>query len=140
MARKVSQYQVQDEGRDFGKVFQIREMACTQAEKWALRAFLAIAKSGIELPDGAETAGFAGIATMGLTMVGKLPYEDAVPLLDEMFTCVQVLPNPSDLSVTRNLVEGDIEEVATRIKLRIAIFKLHADFSKAAAPSTLAQA
>lgn len=144
MARKIIDYRVEDEGRDFGKLFEIREMPCTQAEKWALRAFLAMANSGIELPPGleddAKEAGFAAIASMGLSMIGKLPYAEAAPLFDEMFTCVRIKPDPGNRSIVRDLVEDDIEEVKTRVKLRMAIFKLHADFSKAAAPSTLAQA
>lgn len=140
MARKVSIYTVQDAGRDLGKVFQLREMPCSQAEKWALRVFLAVASNGIELPEGAETSGFAGIAAMGLSLIGKLPYDQAEPLLDEMFTCIQIMPNPGDRNVVRSLIDDDIEEVKTRIKLRVEVFKLHADFSKAVAPLTSAQA
>ncbi|WP_277963901.1 hypothetical protein [Pseudomonas sp. RIT-To-2] len=140
MARKTIEYRVEDEGRDFGKLFELREMPCTQAEKWALRVFLAVASNGIELPDDVANAGFAAIAAMGLGLIGKLPYKDAEPLLDEMFTCVRIKPDPGNRGVVRDLVEDDIEEVKTRVKIRMAVFKLHADFSKAAAPSTLAQA
>ncbi|NWC11938.1 hypothetical protein HX776_24430 [Pseudomonas agarici] len=140
MARKVSQYTVQNEGRDLGKTFQITEMPSGQAEEWALRAFLAMIKEGIELPDDFMGAGMAGLARMGFTFVGKLPFDTAKLLLDEMFQCVQIMPNPNDKSVVRNLIADDIEEVATRVKLRLAIWKLHVDFSKAVAPSTSAQA
>lgn len=136
MARKVIQYRVQDAGRDQGKVFILREMPASQAEKWAIRAFLAAAASGIDLPAGAAQAGFAGIAQAGLALLGKIPYDAAEPLLDEMLGCVSILPNPGNPNVQRGLIEDDIEEISTRLKLRTAVFKLHADFSTAAAPST----
>lgn len=136
MARKVLQYQVKDAGRDQGKAFLLKEMPASQAEKWALRAFLAMASNGIELPEGVEHTGFAGIAQMGLSMIGKLPYADAEPLLDEMMSCVLYIPSPNNPGVSRALIEDDIEEVATRLKLRVAVFKLHADFSNAGALST----
>lgn len=140
MARKTAQYRVEDEGRDKGKVFLLREMPATQGERWALRAFLAMAKNGVELPEGASEAGFAGLASYGLSLIGKLPFADADALMDEMFQCVTIIPDPAKTDFARSLVEDDIEEIATRVKLRIAVFKLHADFSKAAAPSTSAPA
>ncbi|PTQ70292.1 hypothetical protein [Pseudomonas sp. GV071] len=140
MARKTRQYTITSAGRDQGKSFQLLEMPASQAEKWAIRAVLAMIKEGIELPDGIESAGFAGLARLGLAFIGKLPYEVAEPLLDEMFQCVRMLPNSNDKSVVRDLVESDIEEVASRLKLRLEVWKLHADFSAAAASSTLAHA
>lgn len=139
MARKTLQYVVDDEGRDKGKVFLLEEMPASKSERWALRAFLAMAKNGVELPDGIEEAGFAGLSSYGLSLIGKLPFEDADVLMEEVFGCVKILPDPSK-DFARNLVEDDIEEIATRVKLRVAVFKLHADFSKAAARSTSAQA
>jgi|SRR6185312_11470601 len=139
MARKESKYRVEDEGRDQGKVFLLREMPASQAERWALRAFLAVSRSGIELPEEATKAGFAGLASYGLTLIGKLPFDEAEVLMEEMFGCVSRIPEPSKSDFSRSLVEDDIEEVSTRVKLRIAVFKLHADFSKAATPSTPAQ-
>jgi hypothetical protein len=139
MARKTSRFTVTDEGRDKGKVFLLQEMPASLGERWAARAFLAMAQNGIELPDGMQDAGFAGLASYGLTMIGKLPFEIADVLMEEMFRCIQIIPDPSK-DFARSLVEDDIEEIGTRVKLRIAVFKLHADFSKAAAPSISAQA
>lgn len=136
MARKTLIYTVQDEGRDFSKSFLITEMAASQAERWAIRAFLAIAKGGIELPDGIEHTGMAGLAKVGLGMLMQIPFEMAEPLLDEMMTCVQFLPHATNHSVKRPLMEDDIEEVATRIKIRKEIFGLHVNFSPAGAKST----
>lgn len=138
MARKSAQFTVTDAGRDNGKVFLLREMPASDAERWALRAFLAMSKHGVEIPDGLAESGFGGLASYGLSLVGKLPFDDAEVLMEKMFECVSIIPSPANPNLTRGLVEDDIEEVATRVKLRVAVFKLHADFSKAAAPSTSA--
>lgn len=129
MARRILTVQIEDAGRDKGKVFIITEMPATQAEKWAIRAFLAMGRSGIELPEGIEHTGFAGIAKLGLSLVCKVPFDDAESLMDEMFSCVQVQPNPANPAIVRPLVEDDIEEIQTRLKLRAEVFKLHANFS-----------
>lgn len=133
MARKELYYTVEDKGRDNGKVFYIREMSATQAEWWAIRAILAMANNGINLPDNLSDMGMAGMAKVGLEMVAKIPPEDARPLLDELMKCVQAVPNPDDLNIKRPLIDDDTEEVITRLKLRGEVFKLHVDFLTAAA-------
>ncbi len=129
--RKTLQMAIKDEGRDYGKVFLIREMPASQAEKWAIRGFLAMGKNGIEFPQELMDTGVAGIARARLEMLCKLPFDEAEVLLDEMMQCVSIMPNPTNPDVTRSLVEDDIEEIATRILLRIETFKLHAGFSSA---------
>lgn len=133
MARKELYYTVEDKGRDNGKKFYIREMSATQAEWWAIRAILAMANNGINLPDNLSDMGMAGMAKVGLEMVAKIPPDDARPLLDELMKCVQAVPNPDDQSIKRPLIDDDTEEVITRLKLRGEVFKLHVDFLTAAA-------
>ncbi|EMM0835468.1 hypothetical protein RVV06_001456 [Enterobacter ludwigii] len=133
MARKELYYTVEDKGRDNGKKFYIREMSATQAEWWAIRAILAMANNGINLPDNLSDMGMAGMAKVGLEMVAKIPPEDARPLLDELMKCVQAVPNPADQNIKRPLIDDDTEEVMTRLKLRGEVFKLHVDFLTAAA-------
>ena len=135
MARKTLQYTVQDEGRDKGKVFVITEMSASQAESWASRAILALMAGGVELPEGFDRFGMAGIAELGIKALARLKWEDAQPLLDEMWACVQILPNPAKPNIIRALIEEDIEEVATRVKLRMEIWSLHVGFSRADAKS-----
>ena len=48
--------------RDNGKTFILTEMNAYQRQDWALRALLALAASGAQLPDGALTTGWAGLA------------------------------------------------------------------------------
>ena len=132
MARKEQTYTVTDEGRDKGKNFVLREMPASQAERWAIRVILAMGKSGVEIPDHLAAQGMSGLAAIGLMNLPRIPFADADPLLAEMMDCVQ----RQEASVTRPLVEDDIEEVATRFKLRRAIFELHLGFFAPADPST----
>jgi hypothetical protein len=135
--RKSLTITIEDEGRDKGKVFHITELSAFQAEQWATRAFLALARSGVEIPDGIETAGFAGIAHLGIKALAKIQYEDAAPLLSEMLTCVSIIPDPARPSVMRSDIENDIEEVRTLIQLRREVLDLHMGFSTPVTASTL---
>jgi len=130
MARKTETIVIEDEGRDKGKVFVITELSSYAAEKWALRALLALTKAGFELPDGAQSAGMAGMASVGFEALGNLDFDVAEPLLDEMWQCIKF--KPSEGAMPRAVLQGDngdIEEVKTRISLRMAVFKLHVGFS-----------
>ena len=135
--RKTKIVTIEAENRDKGKTFLLTEMSAAQAEKWAARAFLALAKSGAELPAGAADAGLAGVATAGLAALSGLDWELAEPLLDEMFRCIQIQPDPiKHPRFTRALTEEDTEEVMTRITLRKELLELHLGFSLAAKLST----
>lgn len=132
--RKTLKIVIDADGRDNGKAFLLTEMAASKAEKWAARAFFALSRSGIDIPEDIEKAGMAGIATLGLKALGGIHDDDAIRLMDEMFECVQF--QPADARVpARDLLEDDIEEVATRLKLRMDILELHTGFSLAAALS-----
>lgn len=136
MGRKTLVVEITDEGRDKGKNFIITEMSASQAEKWAMRAFLALMEAGVEVPDGIFSMGFAGIAVWGIQALGGLSWEKTEPLMDEMWECLSFLPDPKVPKVTRRLVEDDVEEVKTRMTLRKQIIALHTDFFTAAANST----
>lgn len=133
MARKEIYHTVETKGRDKGKMFFITEMPASQAEWWAIRAGMAMAKGGVNLPDNFSDLGMAGMAKVGLEMVARIPPEEARPLLDELMSCVQCVPNAADKSIKRQLIESDIEEVSTRLKIRAEVLKLHVDFLTAAA-------
>ncbi|MGD9424009.1 hypothetical protein ACLHDD_02270 [Pantoea sp. NSTU24] len=132
MARKEIYY-TETKGRDAGKVFYIREMSATQAEWWAIRAGMAMARSGVDLPENFADMGIAAMAGTGLKMVSQIPPAEAKPLLDELMECVQCVPDASNQNIKRRLIDDDIEEIATRLKLRAEVFKLHVDFFQAAA-------
>lgn len=140
MARKTKVY-IAEAGRDAGKQYLITEMPSAQAESWALRAFLALANSGIELPEEITDMGMEGIASLGIQAIAKLRWEDAKPLLDEMMGCVKVMPDPSKPAIVRPIIEEseDIEELATYLMIRKEVFTLHVDFFDAVKSPTSAQ-
>lgn len=131
--RKTEKLTIQEEGRDKGKTFVLTEMPADQAERWAIRALLALTNSGAVIPDGGTEAGMAGIAAMGFEALGRLPFEAVEPLLDEMFDCVRYEHKHG--APLQKIIPGDgsqIEEVRTRLNLRVALFRLHTGFSTAA--------
>jgi hypothetical protein len=131
--RKTKDVTIAAEGRDTGKIFRLTEMPAAQAEAWAIRAFLAMASSGIDIPEEIGQAGMAGIAQFGIKAMAGVTWELAKPLMDEMFECVQVVPDKSKPKVARGLVDTDIEEVKTRLTLRKEILALHTGFFSPAA-------
>lgn len=124
MARKESTF-VAESGRDKGKQFIITEMSASQAENWALQVILAVGNAGIDIPDGLAEQGMSGLMAVGYMNLLKIPFDAAKPLLDDMMTCVQIMPS---MNIKRALIEDDIEEVTTRLQLRKAIWSLHMDF------------
>ncbi len=133
MARKEIYYTEKAKGRDEGKVFFIKEMSASQAEWWAIRAGLAMAKNGVTLPENFADMGMAAMATTGLSMVAKIPADEAKPLLAELMECVQIVPDASNTAIKRRPDDEDIEEIATRLKLRAEVFKLHVAFFQSVA-------
>lgn len=132
-------------GRDRWKQFLITEMPASRAEKWAARAFLALAHAGVELPDEVRSAGMAALAVVGLRALAGVSFAEAEPLMDEMMECVQAHALPEaegapakPLAMPRSLVENDIEEVATRALLKAEVFEVHTGFSMRDAISTSA--
>lgn len=137
MARKTANVTIEDAGRDQGKVFILTELPASKAEAWAYRALLALIAGGVEVPDGFQNMGMAGMAEIGIRALSSLKWEVAEPLLAEMWECVRIIPDPSKPQIVRNLIEEDVEEITTRLKLRAEVWALHADFLKAVAPSLM---
>jgi len=111
--------------RDFGKSFKITEMAAIQGEEWAMRALFAMGKANVDIPPEMLMLGWQAVAFAGLRALIAAPWPEAKPLLDEMMGCVQ----RQEAVAPRPLIDGDIEEIATRVWLRDEVFKLHANFS-----------
>lgn len=133
--RKTSTVVIEEEGRDRGKIFVIREAPAARAERWATRALLMLARSGVQLPESAVGAGWAGMAYLGFQALAKIDYSDVQPLLDEMWECVSVRPDAKS-PVTRPIFWGnsdgegsDFEEISTMLRVRREVFEIHAGFS-----------
>lgn len=136
MARKILTLKIDAAGRDNGKVFVLTEMPARAAHSWATRALFAVMNAGVEIPDDLTAGGMAGIAAIGLQALGRVPSAVAEPLLNELLTCVDAMPNPGNPAITRRLIDDDVEEVATLFRLQKEVLALHVDFFTAASPRT----
>lgn len=131
--RKTKTVAIEMEGRDKGKQYVLTEMSALAAEKWAARALLALSHAGVQVPEDVESAGMAHLAAFSMQALNMARWDELEPLLDEMLTCVQYVPDPSHPNFSRPVsAEGDIEEVQTILYLRAEVFDLHTGFSIAA--------
>lgn len=127
MARKTKDITI-DSGRDAGKSFRITEMPILQADKWAQRAIFAIARAGVDTSSINMNGGMLEMARLALDVVGKIDPEVGGDLLDELLSCVQIIPTGG---VPRSLViDSDIEDIKTLFVLRKEVLALHIDFLK----------
>lgn len=134
MARKTSRVTITAEGRDEGKTFVLTELPADQAEKWAIRALLALAQSGATVSTEAMQAGMAGLAAMGVQALAGVRWDTLEPLLDEMLPCIKYVhaTGATKTPIAQDIMPGEnsqIEEVATRMTLRFALWELHLGFS-----------
>lgn len=132
MARRTVTVTITAEGRDTGKAFLLTEMPASQAEEWGAKTMNCISKAMGGFPDALLQAGLSGLTAVMISAFARSNWTDIKPLLDEMFTCIRIIPDPSKPSVTRALVETDIEDVGTRLKLREEVLGLHLNFFKPA--------
>lgn len=128
MARKIVEVPIQDENRDKGKVFVITEMSSEQVESWGMRVLLALVGSNVNVPEDFAELGMAGLAEYGLRALASLKWQDAEPLLKEMFSGIQIRADRTKPHIIRDMWDADIEEVSTRLKLRAEWWKMHTDF------------
>lgn len=134
MARKTKMYVVPinpdgKDNRDVGKAFRITEMSAYDAEVWAQRALLAMAQSGVPISEEVIRAGLGAVTAVGLRALLTMGFADARPLLDEMMTCVEFIPDRSKADIARRPDAEDIEELSTLLALRAEVVELHTGFS-----------
>lgn len=137
MARQTKVVVIDSEGRDKGKVFVVTELPARQAQRLATRAFIAMARAGIEIPEEISQLGVAGIIQIGIQTLARMSFEEADAISNELLACVQIRPSPS---VTRPLIDhstegDDIEEVVTRFRLIKEVYELHTSFFFPGVPS-----
>ena len=126
MALKTKQITI-EHGRDKGRVFLITEMSAAHADHWAMRALIALANGGVDLGGLSPQQGMMGMAGVALDALGRLKADDAIPLLNELLDCVQIIPEggqPRPLNMDFN----DVEDFTTLWRLRKEVFALHTDF------------
>lgn len=134
--RKENYITIVEEGRDKGKMFKITEASAIQADKWGVRAMLALNRNGAQIPDEIMKLGLIGVLVVGVHKLRGVLWSDLEPLLDEMMSCIMMVPTPSRMDVVRKLMDEDIEEVSTLSTLRKEVFSLHTGFSQPVAPQT----
>lgn len=129
MAEKFRIVKIVD-GEDKGKVFRIEKMHAEPLEDWAFRAFLAAARSKVDIPPEIVAGGLAGMVEYGFKgLFSQLHIDELRPLLAEMFECIQIISDPAHPEFSRPLHPDDIETVSTRLKLRKEWIELHTGFS-----------
>jgi hypothetical protein len=136
MALKTKQITIEN-GRDKGRVFLITEMSAAHADNWAMRALIALANGGVDLGDLSPQQGMMGMVRVALDALGRLKADDAIPLLNELLDCVQIIPEggqPRPLNMDFN----DVEDFTTLWRLRKEVFALHTDFLQHAFGKTTA--
>lgn len=134
MSRKTALWTVKDAGRDQGKSFYITEMSAAAGEDWALRAILALMQANVDVPEDAIQLGMAALAEIGLCKLSQIPHHILKTLLQELMDCVKFVPDINRAHVQLDLIEENIEEIATRAKLKWEVLRLHVDFSEAVEP------
>ena len=126
MALKTKQITI-EYGRDKGRVFLITEMSAAHADNWAMRALIALANGGVDLGGLSPQQGMMGMAGVALDALGRLKADDAIPLLNELLDCVQIIPEggrptPVEYGLQRR---GRLYHLW---RLRKEVFALHTDF------------
>jgi len=123
--------------RDNGKTFILTEMDAYSGQDWALRALLALAASGVTLPDDAMSGGWSGLAQFGITALLQAPYAALRPLLDEMLRQAKYEHKPGQpLQAITPGPNCCIEEIKTFLTIHKALFFLHSGFSSGDATPT----
>jgi hypothetical protein len=129
-------------GRDDGKHFLITEWDAFRAEKWAWRAFIVLKGTTAQIPLDIARLGMVGVAIRAINAVLAADVDETklIPLLDEMWTCVQMVRDPSTKVATPLVGTDDVEEIRTVGWLRSEVARLHTSFSASEALSELISA
>ena len=122
--RKEKTIVIDDRGRSL--TFKIREMSALRLESWIARAGILLAATGIldetrvDVRNAGEIA--AGVARAvgesGISALGRLDYDKARPLLDELLSCCARVDAGVEQPLTPEVLEGFIEDVRTLVTLR----------------------
>lgn len=125
--------------RDNGKTFVLTEMDAYSGQDWALRALLALSRSGAQIPEGALAGGWSGLAPFAFSALLGASYGDLKPLLDEMLAQAQYSHDPKHPTQAINPGPNcPVEEIKTFLTLQKALFRLHTGFTVAASTPTTA--
>ena len=122
-------------GRDQGGVVTITEKPAYQATEWFIRAMQILVRSGADVPPDIMQQGAAGFVTMGigtvLTGLGKAPWQEVKPLLDELLSCVTSYQPPGAAMpiIGLPIILQQIAEPSTVLQIHEEVVSLHLGFS-----------
>ena len=143
--RKEKNIVIDDRGKSL--TFKIREMSALQMEGWIARAGILLAGTGIldetrvDVRNVGEIA--AGVARAvgesGISALGRLDYDKARPLLDELLSCCSRVDAGVEQPLTPDVLEGFIEDVRTLFTLRKEALALNFGFFAQGGPSASAK-
>lgn len=118
---------LEDSGKQL--TFKLRQMAATQLESWTFRLGLVLAAAGSDIPiDKGVEGAILYLAKHGFAALGKISYENAKPLLDEMLGCCYRVVDRVEEQVTVETADAYIENMMTLFRLRLEAFKVNFDF------------
>lgn len=114
-------------GRDKDKTYLLTEWPAAVGEKWAVRVLRALVRANVDLPSGlTEEGGWAALALVSVKALAGMEWDEGEALLDEMMTCVKIIRDAAHPDETTfPLLENDVEEISTRLRLRVEVFNLH---------------
>lgn len=127
--RRTLDITIEAENRDKGKVYHLEEMDAWSALLWAKHAVSAAARNGTDLGaiDLGDMSSMESLLRLGLTRIMSAPDRETDELVREaIFKCIKFKPSAA---AVRGLMDGDIEEIATYLKLCMELASLHVGFS-----------
>ena len=131
--------------RDLGRHFLITEWSAAKADDWMMRMVLAANRGGGTMPMDLRGIGAEGIAVLFLNtfLRGNISSDELIPLWNELLECVKIVRDPKAIDrntgqpAATDVINDDIQEVATRQWLRSEVLGLHINFSVGDALSKL---
>ena len=137
--RKEKTIVIDDRGRSL--TFKIREMSALRLESWIARAGILLAATGILNETKADVRNVGDIAAsvgrmmgdFGISALGKLDYDKARPLLDELLSCCSRVDAGVEQPLTPDVLEGFIEDVRTCSRCARKLLRSISVFSRKAA-------
>ncbi|QDH17407.1 hypothetical protein [Swingsia samuiensis] len=117
-------------GADAGKKFVITRMSAFAADKWARHTIKALIQAGVKVPPSGIKAGLLGMSGLAMNIFGYMDNEECDKAFEALMKCAKIVRAGT---VPSEILDADIDDAETLVKLREEAFKLHVDFFKAAA-------
>ncbi len=126
--RKSVEIKLEDRGQDL--TFRIEEMPATRLESWIIRAVLLLAGAGLAEAPGRFDLKEAGafLAEKGLSVLGRVDYDQAKPLLDELLGCCHRVVGKAEERISPANIDDHIKDVGNLFRLKAEALKVNLGF------------